>query len=268
MYFVVSDVHSFWGPLEKALREAGFQRENPDHKLIVCGDMFDRGSDSYLCFRFIEELYKNNRLVYVKGNHEDLYSDCLYELKTSGTLSRHHIHNGTVKTIAEFCNMDEQVMLFKPYYLNTEIDFANYVENWIKKVTVNYFELGNYIFVHGWIPVVQKDGLPAYYAKNRKFEYNPDWRNASEEEWNNARWINGMDAYRKNIVEPGKTIVCGHWHCSYGWSMIKNKGSEFDLETACFDPFEDSGIIAIDACTAFTKKVNCIKFTNEGERVL
>ena len=46
MYFVVSDVHSFWDPFEAALTASGFEKDNKNHKLIVCGDMFDRGPDS------------------------------------------------------------------------------------------------------------------------------------------------------------------------------------------------------------------------------
>lgn len=52
-------------------------------------------------------------------------------------------------------------------------------------------------------------------------------------------------------------IVCGHWHTSYGHSKYERKGTEFG-EDADFSPYYGPGIIAIDACTAFSGKVNCL----------
>ena len=68
---------------------------------------------------------------------------------------------------------------------------------------------------------------------NSKIE---DWRNAGSDDWWEARWINGMDAWSQGVCEQGKTIVCGHFHCSYGHSQIEHKGSEFG-EDADFEPF-------------------------------
>ena len=64
-----------------------------------------------------------------------------------------------------------------------------------------------------------------------------------------------MDAVRTCMEE--KTILCGHWHTSYGHSKYEGRGSEFGLD-ADFSPYVSSGIIALDACTAFSKKVNMI----------
>ena len=59
--------------------------------------------------------------------------------------------------------------------------------------------------------------------------------------------------------EPNKTIVCGHWHCSWGHVMYEDKGkyTEFDA-SANWEPFAADGILAIDACTAYTQKINCV----------
>ena len=48
----------------------------------------------------------------------------------------------------------------------------------------------------------------------------------------------------------------------------KEQNKKFGIRSVHFEPFEEPGIIAIDSCTAFTRKVNCIKFTDEGERIL
>lgn len=89
---------------------------------------------------------------------------------------------------------------------------------------VNYYETENYIFVHGWIPCVS---IPFARQKGRfiyKYMYNENWPKANELEWNKARWINGMEAAHSGVIEPNKTIVCGHWHCSFGHSNYEGKG--------------------------------------------
>ena len=42
-YYVISDVHSFYSESVQALSEKGFFEDKSPHKLIVCGDLFDRG---------------------------------------------------------------------------------------------------------------------------------------------------------------------------------------------------------------------------------
>ncbi len=81
-----------------------------------------------------------------------------------------------------------------------------------------------------------------------------------------------MDKWWKGVTLPGKTIYCGHYHCSWGNSNIHNDGKEFikKIETMYIDPdtgklephvnwepFKDEGIVAMDACTAVSGKVNC-----------
>ena len=117
---------------------------------------------------------------------------------------------------------------------------------------LDYYETSRYIFVHGWIPCFAH---PTYCRMN-------EWRTASTEDWDRARWFNGMDAAKAGVIEEGKTIVCGHWHCSYGHSNSEGKGSEFG-EDADFSPYYGNGIIALDACTGHSGKVNVIVLEDE-----
>ena len=111
----------------------------------------------------------------------------------------------------------------------------------------DYYETEHYIFVHGWIPCVRE--------ANGRYTRLDDWRTVPKQEWEKARWYNSIDAAQ--AVTGPKTIVCGHWHCSYGHSRYEHKGSEFDSD-ADFSPYYAPGIIAIDACTAVSGRVNCI----------
>jgi hypothetical protein len=64
-------------------------------------------------------------------------------------------------------------------------------------------------------------------------------------------------ACKYSIIEPNKTIVCGHWHTSYGHSFIDHSCSEWGKD-ADFSPFSAEGILAIDASTPDSLTVNCV----------
>ena len=42
-YFITADVHGFYTEFHKALDEAGYFTDPEPHKLIILGDLFDRG---------------------------------------------------------------------------------------------------------------------------------------------------------------------------------------------------------------------------------
>ena len=258
--FVCSDIHSAYTPWMKALQKAGFDENNEEYKIILCGDAFDRMDESLQVYEFVKDMMEKNKLIYILGNHESLMLQCI----SRGYAERHDWSNGTAKSIIDLAP-----------HTNTFSDacFVTYEKiRILLNNAVNYFETKNYIFVHGWIPVICNDDLPHYYTKNRKFEFNSDWRDAHYSEWEQARWLNGMDMARKGFVEPRKTIVCGHWHCSYGhyidafkYALENNTeiaAQEFG-ETAMWEPYYSDGIIAIDRCTAYTGEVNVLVIEDE-----
>ncbi len=209
-YYVVADVHGFFDELKFALTEKGFFTDTEQHKLIVCGDLFDRGKQATELQEFILDLLAKDEVILIRGNHEDLMLELLKETIIPSML--------------------------------------------------DYYETSHYIFVHGWIPCTVKGGLfdPVEYI------YNSNWRDADKVVWNQARWQEGMQAAHNHVVEPGKKIVCGHWHCSFGHTHYENKGGEFENDPD-FSPYYGEGIIALDACTAFSKKVNCIVIDDEAD---
>ena len=247
--FVCSDIHSAYTPWMKALSEAGFDENNEAHKIIVCGDLFDRMDESLQVYDFVKDMLEKDKLIYILGNHETLMEECIIR----GYPARHDCSNGTEKSIFDLAPGADN------FLSASLVAYDKMKALW--KHALNYFETKNYVFVHGWIPVICNDTLPAYYRNNRKFEFNPDWRTAHHSEWEQARWLNGIDMARRGFIEPGKTIVCGHWHCSYGHMLdsIKTDNwiSEFE-EDAIWEPYYGDGIIAIDRCTAHTGQVNVI----------
>lgn len=252
-YFITSDVHSFYNELMYALNEKGFDNNNPEHKLIICGDVFDRGEHSKDLYKFLKSL--GDRFIYIRGNHEDLLKSCVEEISLGKYLANYHFSNGTVKTICQLTGVD--LYDWTSYNINAVNKVCTVMQpilEWIDKKAIDYYELNNYIFVHGWVPCDSDD--PIIYHANKKMTLIPR-ENWDKSNWEEARWINGMLAWKQGNIIPNKTIVCGHWHSSFGNSKYHKDGEEFG-ETSNFKPFIDEGIIAIDGCVAYSGFLNCI----------
>ena len=251
-YYVTADVHGYFTELKKALTEQGFFQDPEPHKLIVCGDLYDRGMEALQLQAFIMELMEQDQVILIRGNHEDLAMSLLNNWHRRSYLQSHHHTNGTIDTLCQLtgCSLRE-------LYTNTDnvgraFLKSSYMQHIIPSM-VDYYETDHCIFVHGWIPCI-----PISVASNEMaYTPIPDWRNADKDLWDKARWINGMEAAHAGIREPGKTIVCGHWHCSFGHCRYEQDGGEFD-NNPNFSPYCAEGIIALDACTPRSGKVNCI----------
>ena len=254
--YVTADTHGFYSILRNALTEAGFFAETAPHKLVVLGDLLDRGAEALEMQDFILKLMEEDRVILVRGNHEDLFAEMVTE--DEGLPYSHHVMNGTFDTALQLTGFDLEMACTR------NLDFAKAARETpyyktIIPATVDYYETKNYIFTHGWIPCIQeRDG----------YSYESDWRSAQGPEWESARWYNGMDAAQTANEE--KTILCGHWHCSYGHAVYEHKGSEFGPD-ADFTPYYGPGVIALDACTAHSRgsmllywKTNVL---SEGARV-
>lgn len=251
-YYVTADVHGYFSELKEALTKQGFYADQSPHKLIICGDLYDRGTEAFQLQAFILELLAQDRVILIRGNHEDLTLNLLNNWHRRSYLQTHHHTNGTMDTLCQLTGAS-----IRDIYTNAEDVGRAFLNNaYIQKIIpamVDYYETEHYIFTHGWIPCT-----PISIASNQ-MEYvpNADWRNAGKTTWEKARWINGMEAAHAGIIEPAKTIVCGHWHCSFGHARYENDGCEFD-NNPNFSPYYGNGIIALDACTALSRKVNCI----------
>lgn len=245
-YFCVSDVHSNYDALMEALSNAGFDANNSEHHFISLGDLLDRGKQPLECIRFVNNL---PRKTLIRGNHEDLFDDVM----ARGYFLYHDFSNGTYNTFLDLSsdNTNPESIQDMIISINQNEEYNTY-----RNSLVNYAEIGNYILVHGWIPCIKKDN---------KYLYQSDWRQYGD--WKRARWLNGMLCWHSGIVEEDKTIVCGHYHTSFGHYLYHNKGLSLeDAENAdqyrqvVFDPFIDEGIAAIDATSAMSNKVNCYVF--------
>lgn len=234
-YFVSSDIHGFFDEWQNALTDKGFDLNNPEHKIILCGDLFDRGNQPKEIIDFV--LKHKDKVILIRGNHEDLMEQMIErDFSDYGDLC-----NGTAQTIVDLY----------PEWQISEFDLKKIAKatrlQEVLDMCIDYYETKNYIFVHGWIPIIENCYL-----------YDSNWRTARKECWEKARWTNPVEMFRYEIYEPNKTIICGHWHCSALWHKQNPDEYEEFGDKANFEPFITKNMIAIDACTAYSHKVNVV----------
>lgn len=238
--FVVSDVHSYYDEMKNALDRAGFDQENEEHWLISCGDALDRGPQTQ---EVVDYLMGLPRCVLVKGNHDLLIMDCIQRGYPQG----YDYSNGTFRSVIDLA---PNAKVFGEACAVAYEKVKPFVDR-----MVNYFETKNYIFVHSWIALKCNDDLPAHYTRNRKFEFDPNWRLAHNSAWERAMWGNPFDMAKQGFL-PDKTLVFGHWH-TYGQRPDGYEGEDL------FDPIYGDGYIGIDAATALSGQVNVLVLDDE-----
>lgn len=246
--YVTADTHGFYSILRDALTASGFFVETAPHKLVILGDLFDRGAEALEMQDFILQLMEEDRVILVKGNHEDLFVEMVTE--DAGLPYSHHVSNGTYDTALQLTGYDPAMARIRNFDFAEAARETSYYKTIIPAM-VDYYETKNYVFTHGWIPCIRERSGYSYYS---------GWRLAQELEWKSARWYNGMDAAQS--ADEDKIVLCGHWHCSYGHAKYEHKGSEFGPD-ADFTPYYGPGVIALDACTAHSKRINVIILDDE-----
>lgn len=167
--FVITDIHNYYGLMMQALKRSGFEEDNPEHIIISCGDLLDRGQKARECLEFINKMISQNRAHLVCGNHEAL----LMRLLNGGNVMSYDHSNGTIGTMRQIAQATKKAPYNEilhacrdDYNLNNYLDYLDY-----------YYETKDYIFVHGWLP------LDTNFRKPIPNDYKT---------WKDAMWYNGI----------------------------------------------------------------------------
>ena len=251
----MSDIHGFYDEMKKALFKAGFRRSNKNHILIVLGDIADRGPKAPEVYKFIKSLPKERRIL-IRGNHELLLRDAVKR----GFFYEHDLHNGTLRTIMEFTGAEYIDCVYDSQSVCNDFK-ENGIIDWIfSNEWRNYAEIGNYIFVHSWIPVNILDDTDIYDVKrSTPIAYRLDWREATDKEWEDASWGCPWVMAQKGLVPPGQTIVCGHWTAAEFPKYLDENVTDYPN----YNIYRGHGCIALDACTVRSGFCNVLVLTED-----
>lgn len=249
--FAISDIHGFYTEMIESLKESGYDEDNPEHLLIVCGDKFDRGKESVKVFQYLKRLMDKNKAIILRGNHLAFIENFL----EGSNDPFNYINNGLNETIADFWHRTAPFESWCALEGNCELSIENYSKwaeiarkdinkeypellPWIKSLPY-YYETDNYIFTHGMI-----DGQCF------------DWHNPNTS-WYECTWAKPRD-FNNSIVNTDKKVVVGHINCGllrslYGYD--ENDNSIFERP--------DGKVIGLDTCTVLTHKVNVLVLEDE-----
>lgn len=249
--FAISDIHGFYTEMIESLKESGYDEDNPEHLLIVCGDKFDRGKESVKVFQYLKRLMDKNKAIILRGNHLAFIENFL----EGSNDPFNYINNGLNETIADFWHRTSPFESWCALEGNCELSIENYSKwaeiarkdinkeypellPWIKSLPY-YYETDNYIFTHGMI-----DGQCF------------DWHNPNIS-WYECTWAKPRD-FNNSIVNTDKKVVVGHINCGllrslYGYD--ENDNSIFERP--------DGKVIGLDTCTVLTHKVNVLVLEDE-----
>ena len=270
--FLVSDLHSYNKQFREALSFAGFNRKDKTHRLIVLGDIFDRGPDSLGIYQYLKSLPRH-RKVLIKGNHEQLFD----LLASKPFPDDYDFSNGTVKTFCHIAEIDPDLLDYRKqaslYYISGQYTDHEILDHNLRKTWrtvkqkvldheiwawlhsdewVDYFEFDKYICVHSFLPVSRC----SYLVEN--------WRqNASESDWMYSRWGCPWKQFNQGLFEDeaknGKVLVCGHWHASDFHRVY-----EHDFRVQNNNLYFGKHLIALDAMTPTSGMINVLRINPDG----
>lgn len=252
--FITSDEHGNYQAIKRAEKESGYDENNPNHFRISLGDCFDRDRDNLEIYEYYKRLCDEGKMVVVKGNHNIMLEEYLDGKKVTPF---NYIHNGVDETLADFLHETkpfETWCIFRDIQYPTNVDFVKWIKEaredineeypellpWLRNLPF-YYETKNFIFTHASIDVICED-----------------WKQPIKS-WEDLTWDNRL-FFNKNIFNTDKTVVIGH----YGTDELR-KMYGLPLGEKPYDILvrEDKRVIAIDTCTALTKRVNMLVIEDE-----
>jgi len=259
-YFAVADVHGHLTILKQELDKAGFKLEDETHKLIVVGDMFDRGPESYDLYLWLKDLCDKDKAIVLRGNHEEFIEKVLDKTEDGFNFR----YNGVNTTMDDFYH---QTRSFEMYlminnlqwnqssfnsYRDEVVDSINQelpeLREWLESLP-DYYETDNYIFTHGIIFPRQ------------------DYKNTTKFEWKKENhWAKPEDFAGGFENTTGKHLVVGHLDSEcIKRALAKTRFSlEYVQKEAygtLYIPIMDT--FFIDTCTILTQKINVLVIEDE-----
>lgn len=266
-YFAVSDTHAHHTETINALIESGWDVENPNHKLIVVGDITDRGHEALTHILWLKELTDKGKAIVLKGNHDQFILGFL----KNRDQSFNWMHNGLNTTIDD---IDHRTRSFETYCLMSDKEMNNetfgewqritaksiqkeypWMKDWFESLP-DYFETKNYIFTHGIVDWRVEDWHQSQMQKHN-----------CKQGWMSNHWA-GPEDWLKFSNYTGKTIVVGHLNASLmKYTLLHRNNDMYDY----FEYFPDNEIYYdenlktyfIDTMTVMTKRVNVLVIDDE-----
>ena len=222
-YFVFSDIHGHGVLFDKIVSWLNGRSE--PWKCIFLGDACDRMNDGY---RIIKAILNDDRFIYLKGNHEDLF------VRAAKALKQRWLEDHITKSIAA-ANAYEHIIEY-----SWDFDIGLHIQNGGLKTLIDWVEDGSPMSIIGDL-----DRLPEHMELPHEiwgkldlshaghFQDNSDsliWsREHFQEDWKGGRMIHGHTPVRSLY----KRVPTMNPRCFTKPAFYAN-GTKIDIDTGCF----------------------------------
>lgn len=244
LYFAVSDIHGCFYEMNKALDQAGFDKNNKNHKLIVIGDAFDRGPKNLELADYLVEMYNAGQLIYVLGNHDLFLMDYVAGNVTDAIWNAQR--NGMKYTVEQLSGIHKMESWYS-WLMSARKKVGQHPIFQILLEAPLWFENDKFIYAHSGIPNFS------------------EWREIMEMKDTGMRTdLVFKEDYKETL--GGKKLIVGHWHAFRLLSDQRGYAVNHDLEEnhRIFES-EDGQKIGIDGCTNYSGIVNVHIYDEGGE---
>lgn len=230
-YFVISDIHSHYKAMIKALDKKGYDESNSEHHLLVLGDLFDRGEETIDVLKYLYRMTREKKATIILGNHDVFLMDFLEGNHERALFNVRY--NGFGETLKQLSGVSPKYETLELIHKTIQNNYP-YLLDWIKSFPL-YIELEDYIFVHGGI-----DGSKL------------DWKTMTSIK--EFTWGRTFELPRI----PEKTIVCGHSRVA----KLRQKSIDYELlflhSPELFDILYLDGKIMIDRYVEVSNEINVL----------
>lgn len=274
IYFIVTDIFGAYDALTGVLDMAKFEKDNPNHTLVSLGNLLDFGPNPKECLEYIMSIEPSRRIL-IQGSHE---VDMRAAIERGNFIDT-DTNNGLISMVKNLTGTTDEDVLMGLLKDNQLI--KDYLD-----VLQPYYETENAIFVSGWIPCYHFKHI---YDDKYNYLFERRWRDATDQAWEDATRLNGMEAWNKGIYDQKKTIICGNYPAPWGHYNLHGKGGDFAATGGCncpgcvalrddmavvmndpasqeppiYDPFYDTGIIGLNGCVLYGGMANTITWDDE-----
>lgn len=213
--YVISDIHGNYDLFVKLLEQIKFSEFD---KMIICGDIFDKGKDSIGLLKFIRQ---HSNIILLIGNHE--YEFLKY-------------YNSIMASLDDNFNQEKVLDKINSYFYSEDKKLTWDDIEWLE-TRPYYYESNDFICVHAGLEISNKGIIEPEKNKVEFMIYNRDFKEPDFKFVYNkcilfghtpTRYINGKDEIimyeNDNIVTPQKINDYYKIHLDCGTSFSQKLG--------------------------------------------
>ena len=230
--FCFTDIHGC-RPLFDAIMNYCY-KQDPEGMVLFLGDAIDRGTDGY---SIMKELLANPQVVYLKGNHEDMFVQAAREIQEM--LRFEELNEEYIHRILNSCLLfDYRYAAIQDSLMNGGLPtLTDWILDGMPMDIIERIDHLPYTFIYGKLDFSHAASAPQVFARVCESEYEGDGPDKYD-----AQSILWSRTLLQDEWTPGRIAVFGHTPVPYLYEYIGDKsrknmptlfnnGTKLDMDT-------------------------------------